>query len=189
MKVAILISTTIALLIPAFSFAQSDRLGNRLDERFGERPNEGRTPLVRGTYGPDPYLGPGSVSPFARFPVVPMQSAPIQQSSDPYVSRHPPTEPALTQEPSERSGALKHFPKPSSPDAATKAGSPQQSPSEAGLGERSRTEKLGRELKEEPSAKLKKATSSVRIQKQTACVNGRVRTSDGDCSGPLRPRP
>jgi hypothetical protein len=79
--VVILISAVIVALNPAFSSAQSDRLGNRLDERLGQT-SQGGTPLVRDTYGPDPYLGPGSVRPLLGSPVVTMQSAPIQQSTD-----------------------------------------------------------------------------------------------------------
>src|SRR3569833_1543001 len=67
---------------------QSDRIGTRRDERLGGPLNDRSTPQVKGLYGPDPYVVPGSVSPFTRAPVVPLRSAP-NPSPEPYAGRPP----------------------------------------------------------------------------------------------------
>ena len=188
----------------AVSWAQSDRVGNRIDERLGGRIEQGGAPPIRGVYGPDPYVGPGSVSPFTRAPVVPMISAPIRAPSDPYTSRYPSTD--TSRYPStERSLPREPAIEQSTPDVTTPP-RPQESlsprepqngqntpqstsqkpPTEPGIGR-----KLGSELKEEPATDAAQNGQSRRQSlqaplkpgsaKQDPCI-GAVKTMNGDCS-------
>jgi hypothetical protein len=201
MKAALpLLCGSLVLLGLADAGAQSDRLGGRINDRVGGRINEGTASQPRGLYGPDPYVGPGAVSPFGQSPVVPLRSAPVQSAPNPYISRYPSTqstdqEPSLTNRPvlqpapdvvpkdttpMQRPAAAPESPRQPSREqrldtkvggAAAKPDQPAQKPSDALLGGGAAREGLSpRKVKEKP------------------CANGRTRARNGECTGPLRPK-
>jgi hypothetical protein len=75
MKITYALAALVLLLAPTLCLAQSDRINERLPGT--QRLNERAVPEVSGRYGPDPYLGSGAVSPFAKSPPIPMRSAPL----------------------------------------------------------------------------------------------------------------
>jgi hypothetical protein len=193
MKLSPLLGIAIVLLTPTVALAQASRLDTQIDQRLGGKLNQGENPPVRGTVGPDPYVGPGSVSPFARAPVVPLISAPVRDAADPYFGRAPSLQPSLkgatVTEPQSIERDLSG--RPSSDEASSRERSQQRPGSEP-----ESSDKVGRRLDDgEPEARNGRSPASdqppraSQLIKQQPCVNGRTRTANGDCTGPLRPRP
>ena len=71
-------------LAPLLCFAQSGRIDTSVPGTQRLNAPVVPQPQVRGGYGPDPFLGQGSVSPFARSPVIPYISAPYATGANPY---------------------------------------------------------------------------------------------------------
>ena len=194
MTLSPLLGIAIVLLTPPVALAQSSRVDTQIDQRLGGKLNQGENPPVRGTVGPDPYVGPGSVSPFARAPVVPMTSAPVRDAADPYIGRapslHPTLKGATVTEPQSIQRDLSGGP--SSDEASSRERSQQRPGSQSS----EPGDKVGRRLDDgEPEPRNGRPTPSdqppraSQLIKQQPCINGRTRTANGDCTGPLRPRP
>ena len=191
MKLVCLLSTAMLILGPAISFAQSTRLDNQLDHRLGGKLNAGQSGTVRGASGPDPYVGPGSISPFARSPLVPMPSAPVQETLNPYAGRYPSVQGGSIQEPSVSTEGTER-----TPSVLLQGQSSTEESGRTRASAKPSDQKIGGQLKEERSLERsnekmlpEERTQPKSLVKQQPCVNGRTRTTAGDCSGPLRPRP
>ena len=177
--------------------AQSERIGGRINDRVGGRINEGTTTPPRGLYGPDPYVGPGSVSPFGQSPVVPLRSAPVQSAPNPYVSRYPSTQPSEQQPLSNKPLLLPRPelpPQDQTPTERTPVGPAlQQQPAREqrlntgarrSLGEGQSSQSHTQGAASEPDRR----PLTPRKTAEKPCVNGRTRGKNGDCTGPLRPK-
>jgi hypothetical protein len=189
-KVA-MISAVIALLATADAFAQANRVDTQIDQRLGGKLNPSDAPQIRGTSGPDPFVGPGSTSPFAKAPVIPMQSSPVRDASNPYLGGYPTAEPRLNEQPTEPQSQQRTL----SPVPSFRE-SPSTRPIQGGSSQPDVGEKVGQRLSgrrpDESAEKIPTSGKDLRsnsLMKQNPCVNGRTRMVTGDCTGPLRPRP
>jgi hypothetical protein len=195
MKGVMPLAVSLVLLTSANALGQSDRIGGRINDRIGGRVNGGGAVQPRGLYGPDPYVGPGSVSPFSQSPVVPLRSAPVAEPN-PYTSRYPSTvTPQSSESPMNQPtvlGPADLLPRAGTEEQRARQPSPVQSPE--------REKRVGQKLDEglQPSAQIgspqKPSEESAhrpltaKKVKDAPCANGRMRTANGDCAGPLRPK-
>jgi collagen type III alpha len=74
MKIAYVAATLALVATPTLGLAQSERLNERVPGTG--RLNERAVPQLPGRYGPNPYLGQDTFSPFAKNPVIPYNSVP-----------------------------------------------------------------------------------------------------------------
>jgi hypothetical protein len=190
MKGIILLTASVLIATCATCVAQSERLGTRLDNRIGGRLIQGAPPPVQGTYGPDPYIAPGSVSPFANSPIVPLRSAPIPDNAATYRGPFPstPLNPEGAGVPQLSSPSVKQEDA-ALPRAPTEDREVHTNASESGIQNKS-VSKLG----EAPSAhKVKEGSTherplTARKSAPPPCLNGKTRVEDGSCTGTLRPK-
>lgn len=198
MKAAtVFFAASFLLLGLADAGAQSDRIGGRINDRVGGRINEGTASQPRGLYGPDPYVGPGAVSPFGQSPVVPLRSAPVQTAPNPYVSRYPSTqptdqEPSLTNRPVllPTPEAVPHDTTerpPAGPEALQQPGKERPLNTRVG-GSAGNAEQSTQTPANAAAGKPEREALTPRKVKEKPCANGRTRTRDGECTGPLRPK-
>ena len=177
--------------------AQSDRIGGRINDRVGGRINEGTAPQPRGLYGPDPYVGPGAVSPFGQSPVVPLRSAPVQTEPNPYTSRFPSTQPSdqkpsLTNQPV-LLPAPEVVPQDTTERPPAGADTLKQPTKERPLdtrvgGSAAKPDQSAQAPVNAPPGKPERHALTPRKAKEKPCANGRTRTREGECTGPLRPK-
>jgi hypothetical protein len=198
MTIRATLCASILLVSPWMAYAQSDRVGGRVDERIGGRLNEGSSPQVRGLVGPDPYVGPGSVSPFTRAPVVPLRSAPIPDAN-PYTSRFPSTqENLMPQAPTQVAPVLQPYrEQPNPEEQSTSETRPGAQPRQPTTNQRRQPtrEKVGERLGSTPAQQSKENTQTPeaqnkseqgRLVKKEPCVQGTVRNQEGKCVLPVR---
>jgi hypothetical protein len=74
MKIACVAATVLFVAAPTLCLAQSERLNERVPGTG--RLNERAVPQQPGRYGPNPYVGRDTFSPFAKNPVIPYTSVP-----------------------------------------------------------------------------------------------------------------
>jgi hypothetical protein len=196
MKAAMSLGALVLLLVSAQAMGQSERFGGRISDRVGGRINEGTAVQPRGLYGPDPYVGPGSVSPFSQSPVVPLRSAPLASSPNPYTSRYPSTQTPLAPE-RQIDQPTMLGPADLAPSDAKQEGQAVQPRAARSSDKEHRIgDKLGEggltpdQTEHAPKAPAEIARRPLTAKKanEAPCLNGRARAANGDCTGRLRPK-